>query len=177
MPWVTSRLDYARAQATNARSQLRFILKRLVIGRIAAAPVGRSLAGSNEPQKAMLKRRRVVLIAAVVCAALLMLFFVTADYRVQAGVHYILRPPIASISWGPAERYIEQQGINVVWDDGTRWAGNFVEFPISGTTRVSVRLFSVRWSREAVGGWVSEHPRIARWLGCNPSARRCPRCH
>ena len=123
----------------------------------------------------MLKRRRVLLIIAAIPVALLLLFFVTANYGVQAGEHYIRRPPIASISWGPAERYIVQQGVNVVWDDGTRMAGNFFEFPIFRGTRVSVRLLSLRWSREAFSGWASEHRRIARWLGWNPPGQRCPR--
>jgi hypothetical protein len=91
----------------------------------------------------MLKRRRVLLIIGAIPLALLVLFFVTANYGVQAGEHYIRRPPIASISWGRPERYIVQQGVNVVWDDGTRMAGNFVEFPMFRGTRVSVRLFSL----------------------------------
>ena len=119
----------------------------------------------------MTRRKRGILLAAVIPIGLVGLFLITADYGDDAqGVHHISRPAVASVTWGPAERYIVREGVNIARDRGGGMAGNFVEFPVSPHTRVSMRLFSVRWYREELAGWVSDHPRIARWLGWNP----CP---
>jgi hypothetical protein len=82
--------------------------------------------------------------------ALILLFLITADYGVSHGsdVRYVSRSPVATISWGPAHSYIIQKGINIVGDSGVGLPGNFVEFPISVDTRVSMRLFSFRWLRD-----------------------------
>jgi hypothetical protein len=113
--------------------------------------------------------RRLLFVIAAIPTAIVVLFLITADYSAQASIHYISRPPIAVVSWGPSERYIVRHGVNVVGDNGTRVAGNFVEFPISGDARVSIRFVSVRWYRQAFAGWASNHRRAAQWLGLSPS--------
>jgi hypothetical protein len=98
----------------------------------------------------------------------LALFFATARYGVESyhGIRYISRSPVASITWGPANSYIVQHGINRVSDQGLGMAGNFIEFPVSPHTRVSMRLFSFRWLAEEFYAWRSDHewarPRCAR---------------
>ncbi len=117
--------------------------------------------------------KRLLAVVAIIPTAVIVLFLIAADYGVQGGIHYISRPPVASVSWGPAERYVVPHGVNVVGDNGTRMAGNFVEFPISGDTRVSIRLLSVRWYRQAFAGWASNHRWAARWLGLSPTGQGC----
>lgn len=95
-----------------------------------------------------LKRFLVVIVA--IPAAVVLLFLITANYGVQGSVHYISRPPIAVVSWGPPDQYLAPQGV-VVGDKGTRMAGNFVEFPISSDTRVSIRLLFQRPTRRGNG--------------------------
>ena len=85
-----------------------------------------------------LKRLLVVIVA--IPAAVVLLFLITANYGVQGSVHYISRPPIAVVSWGPPDQSLARQGPNVIGDNGTRVAGNLIEFPISSDTRVSIRL-------------------------------------
>jgi hypothetical protein len=116
---------------------------------------------------------RLLLVIAAIPVAVVVLFLISAKYSVQASVHYISRPPVAVVSWGPSERYIVRHGVNVVGDDGTRVAGNFLEFPISGDARVSIRFVSVRWYRQAFAGWASNHRRAAQWLGLSPSGQAC----
>src|SRR5262249_32288617 len=111
------------------------------------------------------KRLRLFVVLAIPIG-LLALLLATAKYGSDGlGVHYVSRPPFASVSWGPAHRYMVQSGINVVWDHGAGAAGNVVEFPIAPETRISARLFSVRWLRQEFRGWVSGHKTIARWMG------------
>lgn len=118
-----------------------------------------------------LKRLLVVIVG--IPAAVVLVFLITADYGVQGNVHYINRPPFASVSWGPAERYIVKHGVNVVGDNARHEPGNFVEFPLSGDTRVSIRLLSGRWYRVAFAGWASGHRGAARWLGLSPAGQGC----
>lgn len=117
--------------------------------------------------------RRLLLVIAAIPTALVVLFLISADYGAQASVHYISRPPVAVVSWGPSERYIVPHGVNVVEDNGTRVPGNFVEFPISGDARVSIRFASVRWYRQTFAGWASNHRGAARWLGLSATGQGC----
>ena len=124
----------------------------------------------------MIKRKK-LLISAAIPAALLVLFFATAKYGDDHyGVHYINRPPIANIEWGPSWRFIVQQGVNVVLDPGKQGAaGNVIEFSISQHTRVSMRLLSVHWIHEEFRAWESCHPRIAEWISPCPPRPDCRR--
>jgi hypothetical protein len=103
------------------------------------------------------------IIVALIPVVLILLFLITANFRVDhdLDVRYISRPPVAIISWGPAESYIVREGGNTWWDRGLGQAGNFFEFPISVHTRVSMRLFSFRWFREEFRVWKSNHRTIA----------------
>jgi hypothetical protein len=107
----------------------------------------------------MTKRKRFWIVAAAIPLVLLALLFTSATYGDDRhGIHYISRPPVASISWGPKTRYIIQDGINVIRDRAPRaQAGNFIEFPISSQTRLSIRLFSISWLREELTAWKSNH--------------------
>jgi hypothetical protein len=125
----------------------------------------------------MTRARKLTLIGAAVPAILLALFFATARYGDDPfGNHYIKRSPIADIQWGPKERFIVKQGVNVVADPGKGIGapGNVVEFPISGRTRVSVRLVSVHWIHDAFIGWESNHPRVRDWIDPCPPRADCP---
>jgi hypothetical protein len=114
------------------------------------------------------KAKRIWLIVAAIPLLGLALFFATARYGIEPyhGIYYIRRPPVATITWGPATSYIVQHGVNRVADRGMGMAGNFIEFPISSHTRVSIRLFSFRWLAEEFRGWRSNH----EW-----ARPRCPR--
>jgi hypothetical protein len=120
----------------------------------------------------MTRGKKVTLIAAAIPAALLVLFFATARYGDDHfGIHYIDRPPIANLEWGPESRFIVQEGLNVVADPGRGHGapGNVIEFPLSGHTRVSVRLLSAHWVRDEFAAWESNHPRIRSWIDpCPP---------
>lgn len=121
----------------------------------------------------MTKRRRSLLILTAIPAVLVVLFFVTANYSNDGrGVHYINRPPFASVSWGPSELYIVRDGINISWDNGMGAPGNVVEFPITTDKRISMRLFSVNWFRQEFRDWAANHERLARWLGIDPCPSR-----
>lgn len=115
----------------------------------------------------MIKRKRVRLLLTGALALPVIWFFATAHYGSYPiiGVHYISRPPIATFSWGPARAYIVSEGVNAIADHGVGAAGNVFEFPVSSSTRVALRLFSVRWFREELDGWASNHRKIAGWLG------------
>jgi hypothetical protein len=117
--------------------------------------------------------RRLLIVIAAIPTAVVVLLLITANYSDQAGVHYISRPPIAVVSWGPSQRYIVQHGLNVVGDNGRRVAGNFLEFPMPGDARVSIRFVSVRWYRQAFAGWASNHRWAAQFLGLSPSGQAC----
>lgn len=88
-----------------------------------------------------LKRLLVVIVA--IPAAIVLLFLISANYGVQGSAHYISRPPIALVSWGPPGQEIVPNGPNAAGDNGTRTAGNVVDFPVSSDTRVSIRLLFV----------------------------------
>ena len=92
----------------------------------------------------MLWLKRLLVAIVAVPTAIVLLFLISANYGVQGSVHYISRPPIAVVSWGPPEQFRVAQGGNAVGDNGTRTAANAVEFPISGDTRVSIRLLFER---------------------------------
>lgn len=122
----------------------------------------------------MTKSKRVWLILAAIPVLGLALFFATASYGVEPyhGIRYISRSPVATITWGPANSYIVQHGINRVADQGMGMAGNFLEFPVSSDTRVSMRLFSLRWLKEEFRAWRSNHewarPRCERDGAADP---------
>lgn len=107
----------------------------------------------------MRRAKRIWLIVAAIPLSALVLFFATAHYGVERvhNIRYISRPPIATLSWGPSERFMVQEGVNLVWDQGLGAAGNMVEFSVSTQTRVSMRLFSFRWLEEEFTGWRSNH--------------------
>lgn len=115
------------------------------------------------------KTKQIWLTIATIPVLGLALFFATAHYGVEPyhGTRYISRSPVATITWGPANSYIVQQGINRVPDQGVGMAGNFIEFPVSPHTRVSMRLFSLRWLAEEFSAWRSNH----EWARprCEPS--------
>jgi hypothetical protein len=105
------------------------------------------------------KRKQFWIVATAIPVAVVALFLTTAHYGDDHhGIHYITHPPIASISWGPNDRYIVRHGINITGDLAPRaQAGNFIEFPIFPPTRVSLRLFSFSWLREEFAAWKSNH--------------------
>ena len=78
----------------------------------------------------MLWLKRLLVVIVAVPGAIVLLFLISANYGVQGSVHYISRPPVAVVSWGPPEQF--------------RTAANAVEFPISSDTRVSIRLLFER---------------------------------
>ena len=123
----------------------------------------------------LIKRRKLVLVAASIPVALLVLFFATARYGDDAqGVHYISRPPIATVTWGPSWRFMVHEGVNVVADaGGAGMPGNLIEFPISRHTRVSMRLLSVHWIHDEFARWESDHPRIQAWINACPPGPDC----
>jgi hypothetical protein len=124
------------------------------------------------------RRRKLALISAAVLAAPLALFFATARYGDDHfGIHYIRRPPIASIEWGPNRRFIVPEGVNIAPDPGKGVGapGNVVEFPISRHARVSVRLLSAHWVHDEFIGWESNHPRIRDWIDPCPPQPGCRR--
>ncbi|HUN76199.1 MAG TPA: hypothetical protein VMU40_16905 [Steroidobacteraceae bacterium] len=125
----------------------------------------------------MTKRSRLAVISTAVPALLVVAFFATARYGDDHhGIHYMNRPPIANVAWGPNRRFIVQQGINVVPDPGKHGAaGNVIEFPISRHTRVSMRLLSIHWIHEEFGAWESDHRRIAQWINPCPPRPDCRR--
>lgn len=101
----------------------------------------------------------------LLCVALVLIipaigFFATARYGDDGGgIHFISRPPLLTVSWGPRQRFIVQNGINFVPDRAPRaQAGNVVEFgvPFSGS-RISVRLFSWSWANDEYRAWRSNH--------------------
>jgi hypothetical protein len=124
----------------------------------------------------MTRRRKLALISAAVVVTLLVLFFATARYGDDHyGIHYIKRPPIADIEWGPSRRFIVPEALNVVGDPGRGHGapGNVIEFPISPHTRVSVRLVSAHWIHDEFVAWESNHPRIRDWIDpCPPRGAR-----
>jgi hypothetical protein len=126
----------------------------------------------------MTRRRKFLLIVAASLAGSLVWFFATAKYGDDHfGVHYIARPPIATIEWGPKWRFIVQDGWNVVSDPGRGVGapGNVIEFPISRQTRVSVRLMSGHWIHDEFIGWESNHPKIRDWIDPCPPKPGCRR--
>jgi hypothetical protein len=124
----------------------------------------------------MIRWKRIRLVAGIATLPLIW-FFATAHYGSfpVLGVRYIACPPFASVSWGPPRAYIESEGVNAVRDNGARQAGNFLEFAISADHRVSLRLFSGRWFRQEFNGWVSNHRKIAGWLGYRSDGDNCHR--
>lgn len=84
--------------------------------------------------------KRLLVVIAAIPTAVVLLFLISANYGVQGSVHYISRPPIALVSWGPAGQDIVPNGANAAGDNGARTAGNVVDFPVSSDTRVSIRL-------------------------------------
>lgn len=128
----------------------------------------------------MSKAKRLWLIIAAIPVLGLTLFFATARYGLEPyhGIRYISRSPVATITWGPASSYIVQRGINRVSDQGMGMAGNFLEFPVSSHTRVSMRLFSLRWLKEDFQAWRSDHewarPRCERTSGYIGTTRSEP---
>jgi hypothetical protein len=112
----------------------------------------------------MITHKRVWVISLAIPAALLVLFFATATYGAdRAGIHYISRSPILAIEWGPRQRFIVQDGLNIVSDRAPHaTSGNFIEFSISADTRVSLRLFSVSWFREALRECECNHRKPAQ---------------
>lgn len=125
----------------------------------------------------MTRRKRIWLVAASLAALPVIWFFATARYGSYPalGVRYIARAPFATVSWGPARAYIQSEGMNAVPDNGAGQPGNVLEFPISGGQRISLRLFSVRWFRQELRGWVSNHRTIAGWLGYRGHGDHCRR--
>jgi hypothetical protein len=113
-----------------------------------------------------LTRKRLLI---AVPAVLLALFFLSARYGSDGqGVYVMARPPFLDASVGPAWRYIVRSGVNVVGDSGVGMAGNVLEFPVTPGSRISLRVFSVRWLRQEFRAFRSDHPRLAPWLGgCN----------
>ena len=99
------------------------------------------------------------------CAASILIlpmaaFFATARYGNDgAGIHFISRSPVLTISWGPRSRFIMQDGINLVADRAPfAQAGNFIEFGLPfSASRVSLRIFSWSWARYDYDGWRSNH--------------------
>jgi hypothetical protein len=124
----------------------------------------------------MTTRKKLALVAAALAVALLVLFFATAEYGDDHyGVHYINRPPIANVAWGPNQRFMVQQGINFVPDPGKSGAaGNVIEFSVSPHTRVSARLLSFHWIHQEFRAWESYHPKIAQWINPCPPTPGCP---
>lgn len=114
-----------------------------------------------------MKRGRTRLTVAGIAALPVMWFFATAHYGSYSvlGVRYVARPPIATISWGPARAYIVTEGVNAIRDQGVGAPGNVLEFPVGRSNRVALRLFSIRWFRQEFKGWASDHRKIAGWLG------------
>jgi hypothetical protein len=91
----------------------------------------------------MARRKRLLLISAAVPLALLALFLATAQYHLEGGIHSIVRPPVASVTWGPSASFIVPSGINVVRDPpmgapGTR-ACRFGCSPFGGSARNGAR--------------------------------------
>lgn len=113
---------------------------------------------------------------AAIAALSLIWFFATAHYGSypQLGVRYIARPPIATVSWGPARAYIVTEGVNALRDHGVGAPGNVLEFPVGGGRRVALRLFSIRWFRQEFNAWASSHRRLAGWLGYRCDCERSP---
>lgn len=107
----------------------------------------------------MSKAKRIWLTIAAIPVLGLALFFATARYGVEPyhGIRYISRSPVATITWGSADSYIVQHGVNLVSDRGMGRTGNVIEFPVSSHTRVSMRLFSFRWLAEEFRAWRSNH--------------------
>jgi hypothetical protein len=117
------------------------------------------------------RRHRILLIGGLLIA-LPVLFLATGERRDDGlGIHSLGRPPFISMSWGPSQRYIVPSGINVAWDRSVGAPGNVVEFPITPGTRVSLRVFSIRWFRQDLRAWASDHKRIARWIGLDRCLR------
>ncbi len=112
-----------------------------------------------------LRTKRILLL----CVALVLVlpplgFFATARYGDDgAGIHFISRPPVLTISWGPRQRFIVQHGFNFVPDRAPRaQAGNFVEFSLPfSDSRMSLRIFSWSWADYEYQGWRSDHPHVA----------------
>lgn len=126
----------------------------------------------------MTRRKKFLLTGAAIPVALMVWFFAGAKYGDDHyGVHYVRRPPVASIEWGPRWRFIVQDGWNWVADPGRGVGapGNVVEFPISRHTRVSVRLMSMHWIQDEFRGWESNHPRIRDWIDPCPCPREAKR--
>lgn len=125
----------------------------------------------------MSRVKRIGLVIAAIPVLGLALFFVTARYGVEPyhGIRYISRSPVATITWGSADSYIIQQGVNLVADQGMGRPGNVIEFPVSSHTRVSMRLFSFRWLAEEFRGWRSNH----EWAraDCRITSYRTPPRH
>jgi hypothetical protein len=116
----------------------------------------------------MSKQKRFWLIGAGALLLSLVVFLGTARYGsygpAAQGVHWIARPPVASIMWGPKHRFMVQSGLNVALDHGLGAPGHFIEFPIWPDERVSIHLFSVNWFRQELAAWKSNHG-----LGCEAS--------
>lgn len=101
--------------------------------------------------------------AAVVLIVVPLAFFSTAHYGNDgAGVHFISRPPLLTVSWGPRQRFIIQDGFNVVHDRAPHArAGHFLEFGLPfSDTRLSLRIFSWGWANEEYQGWKCSGDRI-----------------
>jgi hypothetical protein len=80
------------------------------------------------------------------------------------GIHEVSRAPFVTVSWGPLRRYIVQSGVNVVRDRPNAQPGNFIEFPVTPETRISLRLFSGHWFRQEFRSWLSNHRAIEAWV-------------
>ena len=116
-----------------------------------------------------------LLVVAVVPAVLLLLFFATATYRSYDGLHFISRPPIANIIWGPKRHFIVWYGLNIVPDHQDSMPGNVIEFPISSRSKVSIRLFSMRWLFQDCLAFDSNHRATLRRIGVRPCTMLRPR--
>jgi hypothetical protein len=106
------------------------------------------------------RTRKVLMLCAALAFLAVAAFFATARYGDDgAGIHYISRSPMLTISWGPRSRFIIQSGINLVPDRAPlAQAGNFIEFGLPfSESRVSLRLFSWSWLSEEYVGWRSNH--------------------
>ena len=110
------------------------------------------------------RTKHVLLCAALMLALPPLGFFTTARYGGDgAGVHFISRPPLLTISWGPRQRFIVLDGLNFVPDRAPRaQAGNFAEFTLPfSDSRVSLRMFSWSWADYEYEGWKSDHRHVA----------------
>jgi hypothetical protein len=95
--------------------------------------------------------RLVVAVFVALIFAILVLLATGSRRTEGPGVTALVHAPWAELEWGPDNGWTVDRGVAFFWDRPIGPPGTYLEFPITGGRRASLRLWSPRWHREYAG--------------------------